>query len=46
MKQDKKINNDLLNTTHKTKDRATRTPPNKTEVHSFNMIGFDLIYCV
>ena len=37
MKQGKKINNDLQSTTQKTKDWATRTPPNKTGVHSCNM---------
>ena len=37
MKQGKKINNDLQNITQKTKDWATRTPPNKTGVHSCNM---------
>jgi hypothetical protein len=37
MKQDKQINNDLQNTTQKTKDWATRTPSNKTRVHSLNM---------
>ena len=32
-KKDKRTNNDLQNTTHKTKDHVTRTPP-KTGVNS------------
>ena len=38
-KKDKRTNNDLQNTTQKTKDGTTRTPQKKTGVHSGAMEG-------